>query len=161
MFCYLSQFCCLEFIRWKNTTLKQSKHKCYHGGEHQSLQSSFLVNNQSIIHPTYHQKRAETHSAVLPILLSHRDKAVSVDGALSWGQNGRLLQLLGGSTPGYALQETQLPEVLSNGLWWPQAVPGLVNLGWRLRHLNLQVAFVLQIHGGSAGVVESSRALSQ
>ena len=88
---------------------------------------------------------------VLPILLSNRDKALGVDDALSRRQNRGLLELLGVDPLGNVLQQTELPEVRGDGLRRPQAAHALMALGGRLRHLNLQVAFVLQIHGETTG----------
>lgn len=91
--------------------------------------------------------RAEAH---VPVLLSNRDEALRVDDTLSRGQNCGLLELLRVSALRDVLQESQLPKVPSDGLWGPQAVPGLMALGRRLRHLDLQIAFVLQVHDGTA-----------
>lgn len=84
--------------------------------------------------------------ACLPVLLSNRDEAFRVDNTLSGGQNCRLLELLRVSALRDVLQESQLPKVPSDGLRGPQAVPGLMALGRSLRHLDLQIAFVLQVH---------------
>lgn len=86
----------------------------------------------------------------VPFLLSNRDEALRVDDTLSRGQNCRLLELLRVSALRDVLQESQLPKVPSDSLRGPQAVPGLMALGRRLRHLDLQIAFVLQVHDGTA-----------
>lgn len=92
--------------------------------------------------------RAGAH---LPVLWSNRDEALGVEDTLSRGQTCRLLELLRVSALRDVLQESQLPEVPGHGLRGPQAVPGLVALGRRLGHLHLQIALVLQVHGGTAG----------
>lgn len=69
-----------------------------------------------------------------------------MDDALPCGKTRGLLQLLRVSALRDVLEETQFPEVPCDGLRRPQAVPALVALGRGLRHLHLQIAFVLQVH---------------